>query len=45
LSLFAFAFALKEFIQLVSSEANEVATKEHKSTIVPEHVMKALQVN
>lgn len=32
-----------EFIQLVSSEANEVATKEQKHTIQPEHVVKALQ--
>ena len=32
-----------EFIQLLSSEANDVATKEKKSTIQPEHVMTALR--
>lgn len=32
-----------EFIQLLSSESNELATKDHKSTITPEHVMRALQ--
>ena len=32
-----------EFIQLVSSEANEFATKENKNTIHPDHVMRALQ--
>jgi len=31
-----------EFIQLISSEANEFATKEGKNTILPEHVIKAL---
>jgi histone H3/H4 len=31
-----------EFIQLVSSESNEVATREGKNTIVPEHVLRAL---
>ncbi len=31
-----------EFVQLLSSEALEVATKEKKSTIQPEHVMAAL---
>ncbi len=30
-------------MQLLSSEANEIATKENKCTIQPEHVMKALQ--
>lgn len=33
-----------EFIQLVSSEANEIANKESKKTIAPEHVLKALHV-
>eukprot|EP00899_Mesostigma_viride_P014713 jgi/Mesvir1/23242/Mv09243-RA.1 len=32
-----------EFINLVSSEANEVCSKEEKRTIAPEHVLKALQ--
>jgi hypothetical protein len=32
-----------EFIQLVSSEANEVAAHEKKATIGPEHVIKALK--
>lgn len=32
-----------EFIQLVSSESNEVATKEVKNTISPEHVIRALE--
>mmetsp|Transcript_39624 Transcript_39624/g.86344 ORF Transcript_39624/g.86344 Transcript_39624/m.86344 type:complete len:130 (+) Transcript_39624:381-770(+) len=31
-----------EFINLVSSEANEISTKEDKKTISPEHVMNAL---
>lgn len=33
-----------EFINLVSSEANDVCNKEDKRTIAPEHVLKALQV-
>ncbi|PIA39514.1 hypothetical protein AQUCO_02600163v1 [Aquilegia coerulea] len=33
-----------EFINLVSSESNEVCSKEEKRTIAPEHVIKALQV-
>lgn len=32
-----------EFVQLVSSEANEMSDKEKKSTITPEHVLAALQ--
>jgi hypothetical protein len=32
-----------EFIQLVSTEANELAMREHKSTITPEFVVRALQ--
>jgi len=32
-----------EFVQLISSEANEVATREKKNTIQPEHVMTALK--
>lgn len=32
-----------EFVQLLSSEANEVSTREKKSTIQPDHVIKALQ--
>jgi hypothetical protein len=31
-----------EFVQLVSSEANEISGKEKKATILPEHVIKAL---
>ena len=34
-----------EFINLVSSEANEISTKEDKKTISPEHVMNALTVH
>ncbi|KAG5027875.1 hypothetical protein JHK87_011389 [Glycine soja] len=34
----------KEFINLVSSESNEVCNREDKRTIAPEHVLKALQV-
>ena len=33
-----------EFVQAVSSEANEVSTKERKSTITAEHVLRALRV-
>ncbi|KAK4257305.1 hypothetical protein QN277_006908 [Acacia crassicarpa] len=33
-----------EFINLVSSESNEVCNKEDRRTIAPEHVLKALQV-
>ncbi|KAL5725949.1 Down-regulator of transcription 1 [Ranunculus cassubicifolius] len=33
-----------EFINLVSSESNEVCSKEEKRTIAPEHVLKALEV-
>lgn len=33
-----------EFVQLVSSQANEVSTEEKKNTITPEHVLKALEV-
>jgi ribonucleotide monophosphatase NagD (HAD superfamily) len=32
-----------EFIQLLSSEANELAMGDNKSTITPEHVVRALQ--
>jgi len=32
-----------EFIHLVSSEANDVCTKDNKKTIAPEHILKALQ--
>eukprot|EP00245_Coleochaete_scutata_P014610 TRINITY_DN629_c0_g1_i1.p2 TRINITY_DN629_c0_g1~~TRINITY_DN629_c0_g1_i1.p2 ORF type:complete len:147 (-),score=44.78 TRINITY_DN629_c0_g1_i1:292-732(-) len=31
-----------EFINLLSSEANEICSKEEKKTIAPEHVLKAL---
>ncbi|CAN0902475.1 Protein Dr1 homolog [Linum grandiflorum] len=33
-----------EFINLISSESNEVCSKEDKRTIAPEHVLKALGV-
>ncbi|XP_057466415.1 protein Dr1 homolog isoform X2 [Actinidia eriantha] len=33
-----------EFINLISSESNEVCSKEEKKTIAPEHVLKALEV-
>ena len=32
-----------EFITLISSEANEIAEKEAKKTIAPEHIDKALK--
>ena len=32
-----------EFVQLLSSEANEIATKEKKNTITPEHLLKAIR--
>ena len=35
---------IEEFINLVSSESNEVCNREDKRTIAPEHVLKALQV-
>ncbi|KAJ1704505.1 hypothetical protein LUZ62_022059 [Rhynchospora pubera] len=33
-----------EFINLLSSESNEVCNREDKKTIAPEHVLKALEV-
>ncbi|KAH7421991.1 hypothetical protein KP509_13G084800 [Ceratopteris richardii] len=33
-----------EFINLISSESNEICNREEKRTIAPEHVMKALEV-
>ncbi|OVA10195.1 Transcription factor CBF/NF-Y/archaeal histone [Macleaya cordata] len=33
-----------EFINLISSESNEVCNREEKRTIAPEHVLKALEV-
>jgi len=32
-----------EFIHLLSSEANEMCSKENKSTIGPQHIIKALE--
>lgn len=32
-----------EFISLISSEANEIAEKENKKTMGPEHIMAALK--
>nr|GMC60213.1 protein Dr1 homolog isoform X1 [Ipomoea batatas] len=37
-------FSITEFINLISSESNEVCNKEDKRTIAPEHVLKALEV-
>jgi len=34
-----------EFINLISSESNEVCSREEKRTIAPEHVLKALEVS
>ncbi|XP_038996200.1 protein Dr1 homolog isoform X2 [Hibiscus syriacus] len=34
-----------EFINLISSESNEVCNREEKQTIAPEHVLKALEVH
>lgn len=34
-----------EFVHLIASEANEACEKESKKTIMPEHVVTALQVN
>eukprot|EP00897_Mesotaenium_endlicherianum_P010113 jgi/Mesen1/912/ME001169S00143 len=34
----------EEFINLISSEANEVCSKEDKKTIAPEHVLEALKL-
>jgi len=34
-----------EFINLLSSESNEVCSREEKKTIAPEHVLKALSVS
>ncbi|ONK76731.1 uncharacterized protein A4U43_C03F31530 [Asparagus officinalis] len=33
-----------EFINLISSESNEVCSREDKRTIAPEHVLKALEM-
>ncbi|EEC70949.1 hypothetical protein OsI_02549 [Oryza sativa Indica Group] len=33
-----------EFINLLSSESNEVCSREDKKTIAPEHVLRALQL-
>lgn len=33
-----------EFINLISSESNEVCNREERRTIAPEHVLKALEV-
>lgn len=37
-------YSLAEFINLISSESNEVCNREDKRTIAPEHVLKALEV-
>lgn len=33
-----------EFINLISSESNEICSKEEKRTIAPEHVLRSLEV-
>eukprot|EP00249_Psilotum_nudum_P009267 c21822_g1_i1 orf=263-703(+) len=33
-----------EFINLISSESNEICNKEEKRTIAPEHVLRALEI-
>ncbi|KAH8932408.1 hypothetical protein BDL97_19G069500 [Sphagnum fallax] len=33
-----------EFINLISSESNEICSKEEKRTIAPEHVLRALEI-
>jgi hypothetical protein len=38
-------FVHSEFINLLSSESNEVCSREEKKTIAPEHVLKALSVS
>lgn len=35
--------ACNEFVQCVASEANEISTADNKSTIAPEHVVRALE--
>lgn len=37
-------YVIVEFINLVSSESNEVCNREERRTIAPEHVLKALGV-
>ena len=32
-----------EFVQLVTSEANEISSKDNKATMNPEHILQALQ--
>lgn len=44
LTSFPFYVVSSEFINLVSSESNEVCNREEKRTIAPEHVLKALEV-
>uniref|UniRef100_A0A251TYT0 Putative histone-fold protein n=1 Tax=Helianthus annuus TaxID=4232 RepID=A0A251TYT0_HELAN len=43
-TLFLLYHIRPEFINLVSSESNEVCSREDKRTIAPEHVLKALEV-
>lgn len=38
-------YVLKEFIHLISSEANEICEQESKKTIAPEHIIGALKAN
>jgi len=37
-----FLSKLAEYVRLISSQANEVCTKENKKTILPEHVIRSL---
>jgi hypothetical protein len=37
-------YVSKEFIHLISSEANEICEQESKKTIAPEHIIGALKV-
>ena len=39
-----FVQCFTEFINLISSESNEICSKEEKRTIAPEHVLRALEV-
>ncbi len=38
-------YVIVEFIHLISSEANEICTKENKKTIGPKHILEALKVS
>ncbi|CAA0832119.1 Protein Dr1 homolog [Striga hermonthica] len=42
--MFFLSLYVSEFINLISSESNEVCNREDRKTIAPEHVLKALEV-